>query len=154
MILLGLTDVVCVPMPTVLSVICARAHSTSLDVSTYSRVQPYLLQFLSVVTVITVLLLCRGFLGHISSICLPCIIFVNSRHTMQRVAHLLFLIMVKIYRELRHRIVIVARGHVFRRPSFESVPAVSNESLEECPPRSSWPQIALRAASTSLQSAL
>ena len=64
---------------------------------------------------------------------LPCIIFVNSRHTMQRVAHLLFLIMVKIYRELRYRIVLVAQGHVFRRPSFESVPAISNESLEECP---------------------
>ena len=64
---------------------------------------------------------------------LPCIIFVNSRHTMQRVAHLLFLIMVKIYRELRYRIVLVAQGHVFRRPGFESVPAISNESLEECP---------------------
>ena len=64
---------------------------------------------------------------------LPCIIFVNSRHTMQRVAHLLFLIMVKIYRELRYRIVLVAQGHVFRRPSFESVPTISNESLEECP---------------------
>ncbi|ESU44482.1 Cysteine protease [Giardia duodenalis] len=40
---------------------------------------------------------------------LPCIIFVNSRHTMQRVAHLLFLIMVKIYRKLWYRIVLVAR---------------------------------------------
>ena len=124
-------------MPTVLSVMRARAHSTSLDVSTYSRVQPYLLHSLSVVIVITVLLLCRGFLGHISSTCLPCIIFVNSRHTMQRVTHLLFLIMVKIYRELRYRIVLVVQGHVFQRPSFESVPTISNESLEGCPPRPS-----------------
>ena len=93
-------------------------------------------------------------MGHISSICLPCIIFVNSRHTMQRVAHLLFLIMVKIYRELRYQIVLVAQGHVFRRPSFESVPAISNESLEECPATTVRTRMALRAASTSLQSAL
>ncbi|EFO61737.1 Hypothetical protein GLP15_2222 [Giardia lamblia P15] len=64
---------------------------------------------------------------------LPCIVFVNSKHTMQRIAHLLFLIMVKVYKELRYRITLVAQGHVFRRPNFESVPTISNESLEECP---------------------
>ena len=69
MILLGLTDAVCVPMPTVLSVIRAKAHSTNLDVSTYSRMHPYLLQSLSVVIVITVLLLCRDFLRYTSSTC-------------------------------------------------------------------------------------
>ena len=64
---------------------------------------------------------------------LPCIVFVNSRHTAQRIAHLLFLMMIKVYKELRYRITLVAQGHVFRRPNFESVPAISNESLEEHP---------------------